>query len=104
MPPSYSSDTKPKSLRILDEISLAEVRQYYGKTPGYDAKSQLFRDLGIPPDYFALAVDDINADLATYAGSKSVTAKGVRNCATIGDFISLYSKAAGATIPPGEPK
>ena len=46
MPPDYTTDTKPKALQILDDVSLAQVVKYYGKTPGYDAKSQLFRDLG----------------------------------------------------------
>jgi hypothetical protein len=102
--PDYKTDTKPLALRILDEVSLAQVRTYYGKTPGYDAKSQLFRDLGIPADYFGALAPDVNEILDKYVGSTAVTSKGLRNCSTIGDFISLFSTAAGAAIPQGEPK
>lgn len=104
MPPDYSSKTKPQALGILDDISLAQVVKYYGKTPGYDAKSQILKDLGIPGDYFGVLAPDINDLLAKYPGSSRLTSQGIRNCATIGDFISLYCKAAGSTIPTGEPK
>lgn len=105
MPPDFLTDTKALALQILDDVSLADVRKYYGAKPaGYDAKSQLLRDLGIPADYFGALALDINDLLARYPGSKRLTSKGLRNCATIGDFISLFSTAAGATIPPGEPK
>lgn len=104
MPPDYLTRTKPLALRILDDISLADVVYYYLKTPGYDAKSQLFRDLGVPPDYFATLAPDINGVLGQFPGSKRLTSKGLRNCSSIGDFISLFCTAAGSTMPPGEPK
>lgn len=104
MPPDYFTETKPLALRILDDISFAQVQKYYGKSPGYDAKSQLFRDLGIPADYFGALAPDINGILARYPGSKRLTGKGLRNCSAIGDFVSLFCTAAGSTIPAGEPK
>lgn len=104
MSPDYATVAKPIALQVLDDVSLAEVRRYYGKSPGYDAKSQLLRDLGIPADYFAALAPDINDILAHYPGSRRVTSKGLRNCNTIGDFISLFCKAALSTIPAGEPK
>jgi len=104
MPPDYTTDTKPKALQILDDVSLAQVVKYYGKSPGYDAKSQLFRDLGIPADYFGVLAPDINDVLGQYLGSTRLTSKGLRNCDTIGAFISIFCTAAGSTIPTGEPK
>lgn len=104
MSPDYLIKTKPLALRILDDVSLAKVVYYYGKTPGYDAKSQLFKDLGIPPDYFATLARDINGVLGQFTDSKRITSKGLRNCSSIGDFISLFCTAAGSTVPPGEPK
>lgn len=104
MPPDYKTAIKPLALQILDDISLAEVQVYYGKVPGYDAKSKLFNDLGIPADYFAAYAKDVNTLLRQFEDSQRVTSKGLRNCATIGDFISLLSLAAGATLPAGEPK
>jgi hypothetical protein len=104
MPPDFLTEMKPLAIRILDEISLSEVRTYYGKTPGYDAKSRLLLDLGIPADYFGALAPDINEILRGYPGAGGLTSIGLRNCNTIGDFISLFSTAAGATVPPGEPK
>ena len=101
--PDYSTDTKPLVLKILDDISGAQVQKYYDKKPGYDAKSQLYKDLGLPADYFSAYVKDINDILRRYPNSGRLTALGMRNCTTIGDFISLFCKAAGAAIPPGEP-
>lgn len=104
MPPDYLTKTKPLALRILDEISLANVVYYYGKSPGYDAKTQLFRDLGLPPDYLATLAPDINRILGRFPGSARLTSKGLRNCGSIGDFVSLFCTAAGSTVPTGEPK
>ncbi len=96
------ADVKLHALEILDPVTQENLVAQYGTK--FSAKSKLFLDLGIPPERMAVMAPKVNQELKRYPGSLNVTSSALSVLGTVGDFVSLFSRAAGVAIPPGEPK
>lgn len=92
---------KLHALEILDPITEADLLTEYETI--FSAKSRLFLDLGIPPERMAVMPPKINQELKRYPNSSNVTSSALSVLGTVGDFISLFCRAAKITAPPGEP-
>jgi hypothetical protein len=93
---------KQEALEILDDATVADLVKDYGTE--YTVKTLLFKGLGIPPERMAVMAHTVNEALVKYPNSMDVTAAGLVNCRTVGDYISLYCRAVPVDVPKGEPK
>ena len=95
-------EAKLSALQILDEVTEVDlVREYSTK---FSAQSKLFLDLGIPPERTAVMAPTVNDAIKRFNSSRRVTSMALAKIRTVGEFISLFCKAADIPVEPGEPK
>jgi hypothetical protein len=93
---------KLRALEILDAVTMAELIKLYGDK--YNAKTALFKQLGIPPERLFHLADDVNESVVNNPGHKNITGNALSTCKVIGDFITRFCQAANVPMQPPEPK
>ncbi|TWO67785.1 hypothetical protein FN976_25715 [Caenimonas sedimenti] len=93
---------KARALEILDDVTMAELVKLYGDK--YNAKTVLFKQLGIPPERLFHLAEEVNDHAKANPGHVNITGNALASCKTVGDFITRFCQAANLTITPPEPK
>lgn len=98
--PSYVA-VKTEAIQILDDNTTVALVPQYGAQ--YNAKTALYKGLGIGPERMWAMAPTVNKRLRRYSNFRPVTSAAMASCEQIGEFIELYCGGARASVPSGEP-
>ena len=98
--PSYAT-LKAEAIEILDENTDLALAANYGAQ--YNAKTALFKVLGIGPERMWAMAPTVNKHLRKYPRFRPVTSAAMASCGKVAEFIVLYSEGANVAVPKGEP-